>query len=64
MHSPSADEDLLPCEDSRSTPRSMSALKRYPQVATPTPQKVLGPEIFYRGMPRGPIVIHMGTGYS
>ena len=31
--------------DSRSTPRSMSALERNPQVPAPTPHKVLGPGI-------------------
>ena len=41
-------------EDARSTPRSMSALERTPQVQAPTPHKVLGPGIDGRGIPRGP----------
>ena len=34
-----------PWGDSRSTPRTMSALERNPQVMAPTPHKVLGPGI-------------------
>ena len=37
---PQSDEDGLPAGDSRSTPRSMSALERNPQVPAPTPHKV------------------------
>ena len=37
---PHSDEDGLPAGDSRSTPRSMSALERNPQVPAPTPHKV------------------------
>ena len=55
MHAPTQDEDLLPCGDSRSTPRSMSALDRNPLVPAPTPHKVLGPGIDGRGIPRGPM---------
>ena len=40
---PSQDEDLLSWGDSRSIPRSMSALERNPQVLAPTPHKVIGP---------------------
>ena len=54
MHAPTRDEDLLPWGDSRSTPRSMSALQRNPQVPALTPHKVLGPRIDGRGNPRGP----------
>ena len=50
--------------DSRSTPRSMSALERNPQVPVPTPHKVLGPGIDGRGILRGPLVPRMGTGLS
>ena len=45
MHAPTRDEDGLPAGDYRSTPRSMSALERNPQVPAPTPHKVLGPGI-------------------
>ena len=41
VHEPARDEDCLPCGDCRSTPRSMSALERKPQVLAPTPHKVL-----------------------
>ena len=44
---------LTPWGDSRSTPRTMSALERNPQVMAPTPHKVLGPSIDGRGIPRG-----------
>ena len=37
VHAPIRDEDLLPWGDSRSTPRSMSALKRNPQFPAPPP---------------------------
>ena len=40
--------------DSRSTPRSMSALERNPQVPALTPHKVIGPSIDGRGNQRGP----------
>ena len=50
--------------DSRSTPTSMSALERNPQVPAPTPHKVLGPGIEGRGIPRGPRGTGMGTGLS
>ena len=51
---PSRDEDLLPWGDSRSNPRSMSALERNPQVLAPTPHKVLSPGIDGTGIPIGP----------
>ena len=54
VHAPTRDKDLLPWGDSRSTPRSMSALERNPQVSAPTPHKVLGPGIDGRGILRGP----------
>ena len=64
MHAPIGDEDWLPWEDTRATLRSMSALERNPQVPSPTPHKVLGPVIDGRGIPRGPLATHMGTGLS
>ena len=64
VHAPIRDEDLHPWGDSRSTPRSMSALERNPQVPGPTPHKVLGPGIEGRGMPRGPLATRMGIGLS
>ena len=62
VHAPTRDEDLLPWGDSRNTPRSMSALKRNPQVPSLTPHKVLGPGIDGRGIPRSPRATCMGTG--
>ena len=64
VHAPIRDEDLLPWGDSRSTPRSMSALERNPQVPAPTPHNVLGPVIEGRGIMRGPLSTRMGTGLS
>ena len=52
----------LPCGDSSSTPRSMLALERKPQVRAPTPNKVLGPVIDRRGIPRGPLATRKSTG--
>ena len=63
-HAPTRDEDWLPWGDSRSSPRSMSALERNPQVPAPTPHKVLGPGIEGRGILRGPRATPMGTGLS
>ena len=54
----------LPWGDSRSTPRSMSALERNPQVPASTPHKVLGPGIDGRGIPKGSLATPMGTGLS
>ena len=59
--SPHSRRALTPWGDSRSTRRSMSALERKPQVAAPTPHKVLGPSIDGRGIPRGPRATRMGT---
>ena len=42
VHATTRDEDWLPWGDSRSTPRSMSALERNPQVPEPTSHKILG----------------------
>ena len=42
---PHSRRGLTPWGDSRSTPRTMSALERNPQVMAPTPHKVLGPGI-------------------
>ena len=64
VHAPSRDKDCLPWGDSRSTTRSMSALKRNPQVPSLSPHKVLGPSIDGRGIPRGPGETRMGTGLS
>ena len=55
---------LTPLGNSRSTPRSMSALERNPQVPAPTPHKVLGTGIDGRGIPRVPRATRMGTGIS
>ena len=51
VHAPTRDEDRLPWGDSRSTPRSMSALERNPQFPAPNPHKVLGAGIEGRGIP-------------
>ena len=59
---PTRDEDCFPLGDSRSTPRTMSALERNPQVPAPNPHKVLGPGIDGRRIPRGPRATRMGTG--
>ena len=64
VHAPTRDEECLPWEDSRSTPRSMSVLERNPQVPAPTTHKVLGTGIDGRGIPRGPRATRMGTGLS
>ena len=62
VHAPTRTEDRLPRGDSRSTPRSMSALERNPQVLAPNPHKILGPGIDGRGILRGPRASLMGTG--
>ena len=64
VHAPTRDEDGLPWGDFRSTPRSISALERNPQVPAPTPHKILGPGIEGRRIPRGPQSTYMGTGLS
>ena len=65
-HVPTAtrEEDCLPWRDSRSPPRSMSALEWNPQVPAPTSHMVLGPGNDGRGNPRGPRATRMGTGLS
>ena len=45
---------VTPLGSLRSTPRSMSALERNPQVPAPTPHEILGPGIDPRGIPRDP----------
>ena len=55
---------LTPLGRLRSTPRSMSALERNPQVPAPTPHKDLGKGFDGRGIPRGPRGTRMGTGLS
>ena len=55
---------LTPLGRLRSSPSSMSALERNPQVPAPTPHKVLGSGIHERGIPRGPRATRMGTGLS
>ena len=64
VHAPTRDEDGLPAGNSRSNPKSMSALERNPQVPAPTPHMVLSPSIDGRGIPRGPRATRMGTGLS
>ena len=64
LHAPTREEVCLPWGDSRSTPRSMTALERNAQVPAPTPHKILGPGIDGRGIPRGPRATRMGTGLS
>ena len=64
VHSPTRDEDTLPWGDSRSTPRSMSALESNPQIPAPTPHKVLGPGIDGREIPKGSRATRMRTGLS
>ena len=64
VHAPTRDEDSLPSGNFRSTPRSMSALERNPQVPALTPYKVFGPGIDGRGIPRGTRATRMGTGLS
>ena len=61
---PHSSRGLTALGDSRSTPRSMSALERNPKVPAPTPHKVLGPSIDGRGIPRGRRATRMGTGLS
>ena len=61
VHAPTRDEDGLPAENSRSTPKSMSALERNPQVPAPTPRMVLSTGIDGRGIPRGPRATRLGT---
>ena len=61
---PHSRRGLTPLGDSRSTPRSMWALERNLQVLAPTPNKVLGPGIDGRGIPRGTRTTRMGTGLS
>ena len=64
VHDPIRDEHLLHWGDSRSTPRSMSALERNPHVPDLTPHKVLGPGIKGRGTPRSPRATRIRTGLS
>ena len=61
---PHLEEDCLPWVDSRSTPRSMSAMERNSQVLPQTPHKILGPGFDGRGNPRGLRATRMGTGLS
>ena len=61
---PHSRRGLTPLGRLRSTPRSMSALERNPQVPAPTPHKILCPSIDGRGIPRGPRATRMGTGLS
>ena len=62
VHAPIRDEDLVPWGDSRSTPRSRSALERNPEVPAPPPHKDLGPGMDWRVIPRGPRATRMGIG--
>ena len=61
---PHSSRGLTALGDARSTPRSMSALERNPQVPSLTPHKILWPGIDVRGIPRGPRATRMGTGLS
>ena len=61
---PHSRRGLTPLGRLRSTPRSMSALERNPQVPAPSPHKVLGHDFDGRGIPRGPRATRMGTGFS
>ena len=58
------DDERVPWGDSRSSPRSMSAMERNPQVPAPTPHKILGPGLDGRGVPRGPRTTRLGSGLS
>ena len=64
VHAQIRDEDLLLYGESRHTRRSMSAQETNFQVPDLTPQKVLGPGIEGRGIPRGPRETRMGIGHS
>ena len=61
---PHSRRGLTPLGRLRSTPSSMSALERNPQVPEQTPHKVLGPGIDGRGIPRVPRITRMRTGLS
>ena len=61
---PHSRRGLTPWGDSKSTPRSMSALERNAQVPAPTPHKILGPGFDGRGILSGPRATRMGTGIS
>ena len=61
---PHSRRGLTPLGRLRSTPSSMSALERNPQVPASTPHKVLSPGIDGRGIPRGPRATRIGTGLS
>ena len=70
---PHSRRGLTPLGRLQITPRSMSALERYPQVPALernpqvpalTPHKVLGPNINGRGIPRGTRATRMGTRLS
>ena len=63
MHAPIRDEDLLPCEDSKSTPRSMSTVERNPQVPGPTPHKVLATGTEGRGFLSGLRALSRGLAF-
>ena len=61
---PQSRRGLTPLGRLQKSPRSMSALKRNPQVMAPSPHKVKGLGIDGRGLPRGPGASPMGTGLS
>ena len=63
VQAPTRDEDRLHWGDSRSNPRSLSALERNAQVPAPTPHKTLGPGIDARGNPRGPELLAWGLAF-
>ena len=54
LHGSTRDEASLPCGCPRGTLRSMSALKRNPEVPASTPDEDLGPGSDCSGILRGP----------
>ena len=54
---------LTPLGRLQSSPRSMSALERNPQVLAPTPHKFLGTGMDRRGIPRGPEQLAWGLAF-
>ena len=61
---PHSRRGLTPLGRLRSTPRSMSALERNPQVPALAPHKILDPGIDGRGIQRGPRATRLWTGLS
>ena len=61
---PHSRQELTALRRLQSTPRSMSAMERKPQVLAPTPPKVLGTGIDGRGILRGPEQFAWGVAFS